>query len=44
MQAQEKKEYLKFLIDKKELLNVLGINVQAPTAGSIDQRWDSVRM
>lgn len=39
---KSRKEYIKFLDTKKDILHALGLGVQVPTKGSLDQRWDLI--
>jgi cell division protein ZapA (FtsZ GTPase activity inhibitor) len=43
MDHNKKKEFMKFLHTKQDVLHALGIGIQLPTKGPLDQRWDQIQ-
>ena len=41
-QNSNKKDFIRFLNAKKEVLTALGINIQVPSKGSVDARYDQI--
>ena len=43
MDHKKKKEFVQFLVSKQDVLHALGIGIQLPTRGPLEQRWDQIQ-
>lgn len=42
MRASEQKEFINFINAKNEILKALGININVPSGGSLEQRFEMI--